>query len=209
VVFLSVRRGTVGKDAGRPRSNHLANGNTNGILWGINGPYLYAFDATTLKMLYNTNQAGARDQLPTTAHFRHSDRGQRQSLRWNKARLDGLRPAASIEAYFRQQSDCDRKIQPCQLRCKSKLQILTRDRRFPEVTITFSDGGKGGVFGNPTAITDSQGSLDHLFVLQSCAYGDHYRFQSWLGKCTFHRDGNTGRTEVVGHQFREQSKCSG
>ncbi len=46
-----------------------ANGNTNGILWVMSGGGLYAFDATNLEPLYNTNQSGVRDTLPKTAHF--------------------------------------------------------------------------------------------------------------------------------------------
>jgi hypothetical protein len=57
-----------------------ANGNTNGILWATeetNPAVMHAYDATTLKELYNTNQAaGGRDQFgdgnrfvtPTIAH---------------------------------------------------------------------------------------------------------------------------------------------
>ena len=40
-----------------------ANENANGVLWVIAGTTLYAFDAATLKSLYNTNQAGTRDTL--------------------------------------------------------------------------------------------------------------------------------------------------
>jgi hypothetical protein len=46
-----------------------ANGNTNGILWVIDGPLL-AFDAVSLKLLYATNQAPlGRDTLPPVSHF--------------------------------------------------------------------------------------------------------------------------------------------
>jgi hypothetical protein len=47
-----------------------ANGNTNGIVWMISGPILYAFDATTMQLLYSTNQApNGRDTLPAVGHF--------------------------------------------------------------------------------------------------------------------------------------------
>jgi hypothetical protein len=46
-----------------------ANGNLNGILWAISGGSLYAFDASTLRMLYNTNQVKTRDALPAISHF--------------------------------------------------------------------------------------------------------------------------------------------
>ena len=47
-----------------------ANGNSNGILWFINGPSLWAMDAITLKTLYTSDQAAnSRDTLPALAHF--------------------------------------------------------------------------------------------------------------------------------------------
>jgi hypothetical protein len=47
-----------------------ANGNTNGVLWVISGPELLAFNATTLQLLYTTNQApDQRDKLPPVGHF--------------------------------------------------------------------------------------------------------------------------------------------
>lgn len=46
-----------------------ANGNSNGILWDLTGGNLYAFNATTLQMLYASNQVKTRDGLPTLGHF--------------------------------------------------------------------------------------------------------------------------------------------
>ncbi|HEV2732232.1 MAG TPA: CARDB domain-containing protein, partial [Terriglobales bacterium] len=48
-----------------------ANGNSNGILWFINGARdLFAMDAITLQTLYTSNQAAnGRDTLPALAHF--------------------------------------------------------------------------------------------------------------------------------------------
>src|SRR5207248_8510847 len=48
-----------------------ANGNSNGILWFINGnKNLWAMDAITLRTLYTSNQAAnGRDTLPALAHF--------------------------------------------------------------------------------------------------------------------------------------------
>jgi hypothetical protein len=47
-----------------------ANGNSNGILWVVNGNSLWAMDAVTLKLLYTSNQAvNGRDTLPPLAHF--------------------------------------------------------------------------------------------------------------------------------------------
>jgi hypothetical protein len=47
-----------------------ANGNSNGILWLINGTNLWAMDAVTLNLLYSSNQAvSGRDTVPPLAHF--------------------------------------------------------------------------------------------------------------------------------------------
>ena len=47
-----------------------ANGNSNGILWFMNGSSMWAMDASTLKTLYTTLQAAnGRDTLPPLAHF--------------------------------------------------------------------------------------------------------------------------------------------
>jgi hypothetical protein len=47
-----------------------ANGNTNGIIWFINGRALWALDAVSLATLYYSAQAAnGRDALPPVAHF--------------------------------------------------------------------------------------------------------------------------------------------
>jgi hypothetical protein len=47
-----------------------ANGNSNGILWFINGSSIWAMDASTLMTLYTSNQAAnGRDTLPALPHF--------------------------------------------------------------------------------------------------------------------------------------------
>ena len=52
-----------------------ANGNSNGILWFVNGNFvnensLWAVDAVTLNLLYTSNQAAnGRDTVPPLAHF--------------------------------------------------------------------------------------------------------------------------------------------
>jgi hypothetical protein len=47
-----------------------AKGNSNGIMWFITGPSLWAMDAITLKKLYTSDQAAnGRDTLPPLAHF--------------------------------------------------------------------------------------------------------------------------------------------
>jgi subtilase family serine protease len=62
------------QSAAFPTPSHAvitANGNSNGIVWVINGGNtLFALDAITLVTLYNSNQAASsRDTLPPLAHF--------------------------------------------------------------------------------------------------------------------------------------------
>src|SRR5467141_2306328 len=68
--LLGTPRKTAASYAGRSHSPSIsANGNSNGIMWVIDGPLL-AFDAVSLKLLYTTNQApNGRDTLPAVGHF--------------------------------------------------------------------------------------------------------------------------------------------
>jgi len=60
---------TVQKYTGAHSPSISANGDSNGIVWDITGGNLYAFNATTLQMLYATNQIKTRDALPLVGHF--------------------------------------------------------------------------------------------------------------------------------------------
>lgn len=56
--------------AGGGHAMLTANGNSNGILWVMNGKTMYALDAVTLKTLYTTSQAAnQRDVVAGIAHF--------------------------------------------------------------------------------------------------------------------------------------------
>ena len=61
---------TTGKYVGSHSPSISANGNSNGIVWVISSPQLYAFNAVTLTKLYASGQApGGRDTLPPLGHF--------------------------------------------------------------------------------------------------------------------------------------------
>ncbi len=67
VVPASVQSGNM---AGGGHAMLTANGNSNGILWVMNGKNMYALNAITLKTLYTTSQAAnGRDLVPGVAHF--------------------------------------------------------------------------------------------------------------------------------------------
>jgi len=46
-----------------------SNGTGNGIFWQLNGANLTAYDALTLKVLYQASQSNGRDSLPALPHF--------------------------------------------------------------------------------------------------------------------------------------------
>ncbi|HSZ64309.1 MAG TPA: Ig-like domain-containing protein [Terriglobales bacterium] len=76
ILAYPVSNGTVGAPAstlqkytGAHSPSISANGYSEGILWDITGGNLYAFNATTLQLLYASNQVKARDGLPTLGHF--------------------------------------------------------------------------------------------------------------------------------------------
>ncbi len=75
-----------------------ANGTSNGIVWAIentNPAVLHAYDATNLSHeLYNSNQAGSRDQFGPGNKFITPDDRQRQSIRGHSDRGSGVRIAA-------------------------------------------------------------------------------------------------------------------
>ena len=78
-----------------------ANGNSNGIVWALqsNGDTapgtLHAYDPTNLAHeLYNSDQAGTRDQLDPWLKFTLPTGRQRQGLRRLGRQAHDLRPAA-------------------------------------------------------------------------------------------------------------------
>ncbi len=61
---------TAEKFVGSHSPSISAKGNTNGIMWVISSPQLYAFDAVSLTKLYSSGEApGGRDTLPPVGHF--------------------------------------------------------------------------------------------------------------------------------------------
>jgi hypothetical protein len=145
-----------------------ANGNVNGILWAIVGTTLNAFDATTLKMLYNSNQAGTRDRLPPIAHF------VTQAVANGKVYV-GTQQNLTVYGLLHQLKSTSGNNQSATVNTTLPvaLQVQAADpytgQTFPGVTVTFSDGGKGGVFGSPTAITDSSGLASTTYSFYKAA----------------------------------------
>jgi hypothetical protein len=141
-----------------------ANGNTNGILWNIAGP-IYAFDAVSLKLLYNTSQApGGRDKLPVVGHFvtQTVANGKVYVATQTSLEIYGLFHVVTINAGGGQTATVGTALSaPIQIEADNPYNGQ------PDVgaTVNFSDGGKGGVFNPPSVVTDSNGNASTTYTV--------------------------------------------
>ncbi len=137
-----------------------ANGNTNGIVWEISGT-LNAFDAVSLKLLY-TSPAN----LPKRAHFATPTVANGKVYVATQTSLEayGLLNVLSVAGGNNQTAQV---MQPL----PQPLKIVATNYTGPQagVTLTFSDGGKGGSFDPPTAVTDSGGTVSTVYTLPKVA----------------------------------------
>jgi len=140
-----------------------ANGNSDGIVWEFNGGDLYAYDAISLKMLYNSNQM-ARDNLPRLSHFVTQTVVNGRVYMATRTTLEvfGLRHFMSLTAGGGQSAVVKTAL-PAPIQVQA-VQAYT-NAPFPGVTITFSDGGKGGVFNPASAVTDDSGVVTTSYTL--------------------------------------------
>jgi hypothetical protein len=145
-----------------------ANGTSNGVLWALNGPALYAFDAKSLKPLYNTSQAGTRDLLPSVTHF------VTQTVANGKVYV-GTKQSLVVYGLLHQLKPASGNNQSATVNTTLPLplQVQAADpytgQPLPGMTVTFTDGGKGGTFGSPTAITDSSGQASTTYSFYKVA----------------------------------------
>jgi hypothetical protein len=140
-----------------------ANANSDGIVWEFNGGDLYAYDAITLKMLYNSKQM-ARDKLPQLSHFVTQTviNGRVYMATRTTLEVFGLRHFMSLAAGGNQSAVVKTAL-PAPIQVQA-VQAYT-NAPFPGVTITFSDGGKGGVFNPASAATDNNGVVTTSYTL--------------------------------------------
>ena len=127
-----------------------ANGNTNGIVWEISGT-LNAFDAVSLELLYTSPT-----KLPKIAHFATPTVANGKVYVATQTSLEayGLLNLLSVASGNNQTAQVMQPLpQPLKI-------VATNYASQPQagVTVTFSDGGKGGSFNPPTAVTDSGGT---------------------------------------------------
>jgi hypothetical protein len=149
-----------------------ANGTSNGIVWLINGANLVALNATNLNKLYASNQAkDGRDILPALAHFASPVAADGEVFIGTQDSLVvyGLFPPLNI-VQGNQQSATVESTLPVAL----QVQAINSNTgaSVPGLTVTFSDGGKGGTFSNPTGVTDVNGlvSTSYTFPKKSGTY---------------------------------------
>jgi hypothetical protein len=140
-----------------------ANGNNDGIVWVFNGGQIYAYDAITLKLLYSSHQL-SRDYLPTISHFATQTVANGRLYMATRTTLEvfGLRHYMSVISGANQSATVQTVLpQPIQIQA---VQAYT-NTPFPGATVTFSDGGKGGVFNPPSATTDNNGFVTTSYTL--------------------------------------------
>ncbi|HWZ84334.1 MAG TPA: hypothetical protein VNW47_17025 [Terriglobales bacterium] len=140
-----------------------ANGNSNGIVWVLNGGGLFAYDATTLSVLYTSKQA-AGDALPPVGHFATQTvaNGHVYIATQTSLEVYGLRHYLSLSSGGGQSGMVTRPLTaPIQAQA---LQAYT-NTPLVGITVTFSDGGKGGTFNPASAVTDASGIASSTYTL--------------------------------------------
>lgn len=151
---------TVQKYVGSHSPSISANGDANGILWVMSGNRLYAFDALSLQPLYST----ASKVLPTLAHFATQTVVNGKVYIATKTTLEvyGLFPALNTVSGANQTGQVFTSL-------ANPIQIKATDPytggAIAGVTVTFKDGGKGGVFNPPSAVTDDSGLVSTSYTL--------------------------------------------
>lgn len=146
-----------------------ANGNTDGIVWLVrnvsNVPKLSAYEANVLYLLYDSGQAAnGRDTLGTIGHFATPTIANGKVYMGTQTQLVayGLFPDIAVTAGNGQSGNAGSTL--------SGTLVVTANNPYtgapiPGVTINFTDGGKGGVFSNPTTTTGSDGTATTTYTL--------------------------------------------
>jgi len=146
-----------------------ANSGTNGIVWlirqsGASSAMLSAFDAAKLTELYNTVQVSARDSLGATAHFAIPTIANGKAYVGTQTQLAiyGLLPVLSPVSGANQTGAAG-----TTLTVPLTVQAINpyTGAAIAGAPITFSDGGKNGTFGTPTATTDSAGQASTTYTM--------------------------------------------
>lgn len=146
-----------------------ANGANNGIVWLVrnvkNVPLMSAYDAANLFLIYDSSQAAnSRDTLGTVGHFATPVVANGKVYAGTQTQLVtyGLFPQVNPTAGNGQTGNAGSTL-PVPLTIVASNPYTGAP--IPGVTVTFSDGGKKGIFSNPTAVTDSNGQASSTYTL--------------------------------------------
>jgi hypothetical protein len=146
-----------------------ANGTGNGIVWlvrSVRGVSLMsAYDAVHLYLLYDSGMAaGGRDSLGTIGHSATPTVANGKVYAGTQTQLVayGLFPDINPAGGNNQTGNAGTTL-PVAITVVASNPYTGSP--VPGVTVTFSDGGKNGTFGNPTAITDSNGQASSTYKL--------------------------------------------
>jgi hypothetical protein len=144
-----------------------ANNNTNGIVWAITGQ-LWAFDASNLKLLYNTTQNSTRDRLPSISHFITQTVANGRVYVATRTTLEvyGILHTLAVTSGANQTGQVLTQL-PNSIQIKAE-NPYTRVG-ISGVTITFSDGGKGGTFSPASAVSDEDGFVSTHYTFPKTA----------------------------------------
>ena len=155
---------TAQKYVGSHSPSISSNGNTNGILWVMSGNRLFGFDAVSLQPLYST----APKVLPPPAHFATQTvvNGRVYIATQTTLEVYGLLPALTAVSGANQTGQVFTSL-------ANAIQIKAADpytgSGIAGVTVTFSDGNKGGTFNPPNAVTDNSGFASTSYTLPKLA----------------------------------------
>jgi Bacterial Ig-like domain (group 1) len=140
-----------------------ANGNADGVVWVINGGGLFAYDANTLAMLYNSKQLPG-DALPAVGHFATQTvaNGRIYIATRNSLEVYGLKHYMLVASGGGQSATVGTPLPaPIQVQAVQAYSNIP----FPGITVSFSDGGKGGTFNPPSAVTDASGNATTTYTV--------------------------------------------
>lgn len=146
-----------------------ANGSNDGIIWFVRNvkgvPLLSAYDATRLYLIYDSGMAAnGRDTLGTIGHFATPTVANGKVYAGTQAQLVayGLFQQVNATGGNGQTGNAGSTL-PVPLNVTAVNPYTGTP--IPGVTVTFSDGNKGGTFSNPTVVTDSTGQASTTYTL--------------------------------------------
>lgn len=155
---------TTQKVTGSHSPSVSSNGDDDGILWVVNAGQIWAFDAITMKLLYNTGQVPLRDKLPKLAHFATQTviNGKVYIATRNSLEVFGVFQLLTVTGGANQSATVHTALpSPIQVQATHAYS----GQPLSGVTVTFSDGAKGGTFNPPYAVTDVNGLVSASYTV--------------------------------------------